>query len=123
VFNLTVKDWILCVLALTGSIGSLLYVDEFDELRMFLLSFVAMPGLVFWFFMKLSYPHQFQRFQTSFSGIYLILMLIFMWGNILLLNAVGDGRESVEVAEQIGTSIGPVAHYRGPLGLIYRSRF
>jgi hypothetical protein len=121
--RLNMTDAILCFLAITGAAGSLLFVDEFDQLRMFLLSFVALPGLVLWVFMRLSYPHAVIRFKNLFAGIYLAMLLIFLWGNFLLLNAIGDGQEPVEVAEQIGTNIGPVAHYRGPLGLIYRSRF
>jgi hypothetical protein len=116
-------DWVLIAMVFPGLLGIILFVDEFDDIRMTAASFVGMPAVVAWFFLRFHYPVTLIQWKKLRFALLLAITCCFGWGNILLLNAVGDGQQPVEVAQQIGSVTGSVAHLRGPLGIIYRPRF
>jgi hypothetical protein len=114
---------LLFVYALVGITGTILFVDEFDGLRTSTVTFFAVPFSVAYFFLYFQYPILLQKFSTT--RILCLTYLFFAYGSgvFLVLNALGDGQEPVEIAQPIGKEVGNVAHFKGPLGIIYRSRF
>jgi|GEM_PF-1735154 len=109
--------------AVVGIAGTILYVDEFDGIRTSTISVFALPFCIAYTFMYFQYPAVLRRFTTTRILCLAYLFFAFGSGVFLMLNALGDGQEQVEVAQPIGKEVGNVAHYKGPLGIIYRSRF
>lgn len=114
----------VAVYVLSGLVGTAWISDEFDSLRIMAVSLFGLPlvGLA------ITYCALITRWWTKFFRLRLIglslILLIFGWGNLLLLNALGSESRQLLVARNFGktTSLN-VEQNRGAFGTIYQYRW
>ena len=117
-----VKTFQTCLIyayLLLGLIGSVLIVDDLEAIRLGMLTYVGLPLLILYTFFSWAYPNWPQKLPKTKLFLLGSLMLIFSWGNYLLLNAAGEDQKPV----QVNSTAFNYNAQKGTFGTIYQWRF
>lgn len=108
-----------CVLGLFGSIW---ISDEFDDYRAVAIVFVGIPALTFFHLLHKYAKGWNERWSIAHKVLILAILIPFSWGQVLLLNAIGNGEEKKAHYSSIKQAV-PVKVSKGPLGILYKKRW
>ena len=109
-----------------GGYGAMWVSDSFDAERTLLYGFFAIPAAVAFFSLLLMEPSYVTRSRVVLSWVYGALLVLFSWGNVLLVNALTSSKpEKVKTVYKDLRKDRAInlAMKRGGLGMLYRTRW
>ena len=116
-------DVLLLLFITAGLYGTFWIDDEFSGTRAAMVAFVGIPALTF----KMLLDFQMPKWRTVWPKWHLIchilVMITFAWGNVLILNAVGEDQTPVMISKNISASTMNLHQTRGSFGMLYSKRW
>lgn len=111
------------VFLICGLLGAALVSDEFDAEKAFLFGLVGIPLATLFYFFSWLYPQWPRRFVITYRVMILTLFLIYLTGNLTLLNAIGGSPENVQHRTTILSEEFIAMKKVGAFGYLYKYRF
>ena len=112
----------LYLYCLSGLVGAVIISDSFEYLRSMLLGYIGIPLLFGTVIMHVLTPDWELSFPRLFRVVSISLVIMFTWGNLLILNATEQGKPEVVRVERNDQAIN-LLKYRGAFGWLYKYNF
>jgi hypothetical protein len=106
-----------------GFLGAAFVSDEFDAEKAFLFGLFGIPMATLFYFFSWLYPQWPKRFVITYRTMIFSLFLIYLTGNLTLLNAIGGSTKEVSHRTTILTEEFVSLKKVGAFGFLYKYRF
>ena len=114
---------ILFLFITSGLYGTFWINDEFSGTRAAAVAFIGIPALTFKILLDFQLPKWRHMWPKWCLICHLSVVATFAWGNILILNAVGEDQTPVVVSKNLSSATVNLHQTRGSFGLLYSTRW